>query len=147
MNRQIKFRGKDLATGKWVYGDLLHPITSCRIVNYTEVEEDGVKRADYHYYDVDPDTIGQFTGLYDRAGTSVYEGDIIKSPCGNVVGVEFGYNEEVVQLKGFPTEDSFASYGWIVRNLQNGLTGTLDNSFIQGKVIGNVADHPELLEK
>ncbi len=77
MNREIKFRGKSLEGGGWVVGDLLHPSTGARIVNYTESEADGVMRADYHYFNVDPATVGQYTGLKDRGAQEVYKGVVV----------------------------------------------------------------------
>lgn len=76
--REIKFRGKRTDTGEWVYGDLQHVQKICT----TEETEKSGKRSmsvvRIANYDVDEETVGQFTGFYDMNGMAVYEGDLLQ---------------------------------------------------------------------
>ena len=78
MSKEIKFRGVSLDTGKWEYGYLvMNPSKDyANIVNKKGINEMQMNA-------VDPQTVGEFTGLMDGDGNFLWEGDTIKNPSRN----------------------------------------------------------------
>lgn len=124
--REIKFRGKRLTDGKWIYGDFFHNRGKSFITTDGIVCNSLASPSDY---EVDPDTVGQFTGLCDREGNEIYEGDIVRNESAVFCGV--------VQYRDATFIISLGEMnGALLICLQ---TGSLE-------IIGNIHDNPEILK-
>lgn len=121
--REILFRGKRLDDGGWSIGDLLQ-YRSGETVIHSYVN--GCRVAD----DIDPTTIGQYTGLKDKNGKRIFEGDLLRSKGKRIFYVE--YNPDIAT---FVTRATDAELSTPCMNY-----GTM----LHYEVIGNIHDNPEL---
>ena len=124
MNRKIVFRGKRIDTGEWVYGYLADE-------NYIN----DINTVDLSSIEVDPDTVGQYTGLTDRNGKDVYEGDIALLDYADFNVGKDGQTYAVVRWI-----DDRAAFMW-----DAGLNYYADMRN-DVEICGNIHDNPELLE-
>lgn len=126
--RQIKFRGKT-QDGKWVYGDYHHRAGGVHCI--IDMQPDFQGKVEYVIIQVDAETVGQFTGLHDKNGKEIYEGDIIVEP------IFFDKPRKVFW------DDRFGRFGCIAPTTMGYLA--LFDYGDEVEVIGNIFDHPELM--
>lgn len=151
--REILFRGKSAEDGEWFTGQLLHfksPVSGKEL----NVVVEGCEWDDTNEWfnigrraKVVPETVGQFTGLTDKNGKKIFEGDMIK-PFDDEIDkmvVEFCHGQFLLCLygdRGYMTE-----YGWE----EGGNYGCFEAEPLSSygddiEVIGNIHDNPELLK-
>lgn len=133
--REILFRGKRIDNGEWVYG------------NYAFTDVNGKKYFIFQNkpleHEVIPETVGQYTGLTDKNGTKIFEGDIIR----------FDENLYTVQRECDTPGGYWAETGYILKHIgwsdYTSFTSTIDDwkNECQVFIIGNIHDNPELLNK
>jgi hypothetical protein len=118
--REIKFRGKGINSGQWFYGSAVTFGNKAYIFKMFRLLR-------MEHAEVVPDTVGQFTGLHDRYGYEIYEGDIVRhdenGKCYSII-----YEEPMFRFA--PNDDCFAF---------------LNHPELL-EVIGNIHDNPELLK-
>ena len=122
----IKFRGKSKKTGEWLYGDLIRNVEGAfAIVPPYEISMNNY----YRNYVVDKETIGQYTGLKDKNGREIYEGDIL---CYR----DAKFQTHIVYHNG---GFYFSHFGGTT------FTAIGDHEINKYTVVGNIYDNKELL--
>ncbi len=124
MKREILFRGKRVDTGEWVEGSLIgNDVIVGKIVEFEE---------DYFctefWYKVDPETVGQFTGMTDKKGKKLFEGDIYSMGEKNILYVVI-----------------FDKSQFIGKQVGNRSLAGLEYWKSDIEIVGSVHDNPELL--
>ena len=130
--REILFRGKRTINGDWVYGYYVHigPVSCQRAYIIPEYA------SSLYVNEVDPSTVGQYTGLNDKHGKRIFDGDIAK--------VLQGKDKDIAYV-GFEN-GAFMLYPKTGNIYERTLWEYWYNDW-DVEVIGNVTDNPELLEK
>ena len=132
--REILFRAKGKGSGNWLYGyySRLSDVTGMNDVLFAPAEDPDDSN---HTYCIIPETVGQYTGLKDRNGTRIFEGDILSAHFDDT----------------FPDEETrgcvcWHDYGWHIKIGAH--LDTLESDWVSHyfEIIGNIHDNPELLE-
>ena len=130
--REILFRGKRTDNGEWIYGDLMQNVDCIKI---REQEKDVKHIA--KSFEIELETVGQYTDLTDKNGKRIFEGDILGSRYDSL------YPDDVAieVVKWFRN-------GWYIQQ-ENNLPDALCEYGVlpYSEVIGNVTDNPELLKE
>ena len=136
--REILFRGKRTDNGEWIYGNYCY----AELIDKSGYEELIIEQAaDGEARRVIPETIGQYTGLTDKNGKRIFEGDIVKTKkYGKIIGHSnvngFDIFVVIYEPAMFRLENTHRAFN---------LVGKCGKG-IDYEVIGNIHDNPELLK-
>jgi hypothetical protein len=125
--REILFRGKRLDNGEWVEGSLWTWGEKIRIHLIFDLPDSAL------WFRVDPNTVGQYTGLCDKNGKKIFEGDIVQDSWNKPWPVLF-CTEDVASCGCCYPE--FVGSGFKAKNI----------NLMDCYVIGNIHDNPDLLK-
>ena len=142
MKREILFRGFNKKNSKWLYGYYFVNRGQHFVVD-DEIQTNPL--AHWTDIEVDPDTIGQYTGVKDKNGNKIFEGDIVRFSyiTDGIKPIEIECLAKVVFEDG-----SFmikCVKGHIHNNMQRALFA-MDYFNIKVEVVGNITDNPELIK-
>ena len=124
--REIKFRGKRTDNGEMWYGDLSHHTTGKVFIK-------DIKKGINGTFEVVFNTIGQFTGLYDKNDKEIYEGDIVSLNKDLLGSYVVRYDSKNARFSMY--RDNYEQAGFNLETMKN------------YEVIGNVYDNPELTKE
>lgn len=134
--REILFRGKRPDTGEWVEG--YYAVRAILVGTIEEEVYPVIEQFNGPIHEVVPDSVGQYTGLTDKNGAKIFEGDIIKTKkFGKIIG-----HTNVNDFDVFVVTYENQMFRLLRKNRGFNL---IDDGYSKFEVIGNICDNPELL--
>lgn len=130
--REILFRAKRKVTNEWVYGYFVNEYDDFQIYVQPQI----ITRSGREY--VNENTLGQFTGLTDKNGVKIFEGDVVRISEDYYDGLHYSGNEVYYSDGAFCVEYETPEYD--VTSI-----GFLVREGVEVEVIGNIYDNPELI--
>ena len=149
--REILFRGKRLDNGEWTEGYLLEqntPSYNAYVVPHIMIEQDNrhTDILEHEIEEVDPATVGQYTGLTDKNGKRIFEGDIL-TIARKTDGIGTYYVPTLVSPVHVVVKWDFCGWMWETLCEDKRYLHFPDAwCYFECEVIGNIHDNPELLE-
>lgn len=149
MNREILFRGKQINNGEWVEGYFIEtkkPVYRAFIILSIDIDvhSSGMTILDSEIFEVIPETVGRYTGLTDKNGKKIFEGDIFANDFYSAVHGVVKYS---IEYNGNPY--AYSPCGFIIEWNDKILRSDLPHwckSDSNASVIGNIHDKSKLLE-
>lgn len=129
--REILFRGKDVISGEWVYGDLAQEKHTDNSIKCAIVQT-------LYTYEVTPSTVGQYTGLVDKNGKRIFEGDILK--------VYYYGKSKIFGVVKFDESRFFIDDDFMRGDIKAKAPMTEMFSRYEFEIVGNIYDNPDLLK-
>lgn len=147
MNREILFRGKSIGAGEWLYGYLFnYGLTAPSNVPCISVCVPTSWKEAYNLYAAHPDTIGQYTGLKDKNGKKIFEGDVVHIKGDGYGGTKVG--------KDYYRVVTFHE-GAFCLSIEDGVHYPVHTpiyehrdslNIVNWDVVGNITDNPKLIK-
>lgn len=139
--REILFKAKRIDNGKWVEGYYCKWLKGERIVTYSEKETDCIitwmSNGGMSRYEVDPETICRFTGLYDKNGKKIWENDILMAHLD----------------ESYPEDTTYETVEWGIAGWVTHEAGSIGRQYLDEfdtehfEVVGNIFDNKKLLQE
>lgn len=152
--REIKFRGYNKELHKWIYGYYIEVMDDSHIydpeqskVSVWDDDNPNIGYDMFGFFEVEPESVGQYTGLKDKNGKEIYEGDIVEFPSSLNIFIDIDYSDyKNTQPPKDIISPVYYAGGQFTFHWMYGQEGQ-EVGFEDVEIIGNIYENSELLKK
>ena len=145
MNIELKFRGKSISKNKWEYGNGVFKYRNKIYIVYTSAKFDRITRQALGI-EIQPETLGIWTGVHDKNDKEIYTGDICKDDEGFLLIVDFDGFEYILKHKLYDyrswevLKSGEEKFDWYFEEIP------FKDNFAGLEIVGNIFDSPEIIK-